>query len=179
MRTTRTWIMLGVALIAGLLAVLLASRWLQEQSSNGVAKIAVAATDISLGNRLTPELVQLVDWPAGSMPPGAFKSINDLNDRVLRTSVLRGEPVLESKLAPQGSKGGLSAVIGEGKRAITVRVPVPLAISAFHNAPSRVAETSLVRVSIFAPRSAASRAFSTTCAPATRPSWTAAPARTA
>ncbi len=131
MRTTRTWVMLGVAVLAGLLAVLLASKWLNEKSGSGVAKVAVAATDISLGQRLTPELVQMVDWPTGSMPPGAVKKPAELDGRVLRTNVMRGEPVLESKLAPVGTKGGLSAVIGEGKRAITVRVNDVIGVAGF------------------------------------------------
>ncbi len=131
MRTTRTWIMLGVAVLAGLLAVMLASRWLNAKSGSGMAKVAVAATDISLGQRLTPELVKMVDWPAGSMPPGAIARVGELEGRVLRTNVLRGEPVLESKLAPIGTKGGLSAVIGEGKRAITVRVNDVIGVAGF------------------------------------------------
>lgn len=131
MRTTRTWVMLGAAMLAGLLAVVLASRWLNQQSTAGLSRIAVASTDISLGQRLTPELMQLVDWPSGSKPPGAFADLADLDGRVLKTSLLRGEPVLEAKLAPQGTKGGLSAVIGEGKRAITVRVNDVIGVAGF------------------------------------------------
>jgi pilus assembly protein CpaB len=131
MRTTRTWVMLGVAVLAGLLAVLLASKWLNQKSGSGMAKVAVATTDISLGQRLTPELVQMVDWPTSSMPPGAIKSVAELDGRVLRTNVMRGEPMLESKLARVGTKGGLSAVIGEGKRAITVRVNDVIGVAGF------------------------------------------------
>jgi pilus assembly protein CpaB len=123
--------MLGVAVLAGLLAVLLASKWLNQKSGSGMAKVAVATTDISLGQRLTPELVQMVDWPTSSMPPGAIKSVAELDGRVLRTNVMRGEPMLESKLARVGTKGGLSAVIGEGKRAITVRVNDVIGVAGF------------------------------------------------
>lgn len=131
MRTTRTWLMLSVALIAGLIAVLLASQWLDAKSGSGMTKVAVAATDISLGQRLTPELVQLVDWPSRSLPPGAFQQVDSLEGRVLKTNVLRGEPVLLAKLAPQGTQGGLSAVIGEGRRAITVRVNDVIGVAGF------------------------------------------------
>jgi pilus assembly protein CpaB len=123
--------MLGVAVLAGLLAVLLASKWLNQKSGSGMAKVAVATTDISLGQRLTPELVQMVDWPTSSMPPGAIRSVAELDGRVLRTNVMRGEPMLESKLARVGTKGGLSAVIGEGKRAITVRVNDVIGVAGF------------------------------------------------
>jgi pilus assembly protein CpaB len=123
--------MLSVALVAGLMAVLLASQWLDAKSGSGMTKVVVASTDISLGQRLTPELVQLVDWPSRSVPPGAYQQINGLDGRVLRTNMLRGEPVLQAKLAPVGTQGGLSAVIGEGKRAITVRVNDVIGVAGF------------------------------------------------
>ncbi len=131
MRITRPWIMLSVALVAGLMAVLLASQWLDAKSGSGMTKVAVASTDISLGHRLTLELVQLVDWPSRSVPPGAFQQLDGLDGRVLRTNLLRGEPVLQAKLAPVGTQGGLSAVIGDGKRAITVRVNDVIGVAGF------------------------------------------------
>ena len=131
MKNTRTWVVLGIAALAGLLAMLLASRWLIHQSVTGTSRIAVAATDVSLGQRLTPDLVRLVDWPNTSTPEGAFKDLQVLEGRVLRTSVLRGEPLVEAKLAPQGTHGGLSAVIGEGRRAITVRVNDVIGVAGF------------------------------------------------
>jgi pilus assembly protein CpaB len=45
--------------------------------------------------------------------------------------MLRGEPVLQAKLAPVGTQGGLSAVIGDGKRAITVRVNDVIGVAGF------------------------------------------------
>ena len=123
--------MLGVAVVCGLLAVVLAAQWLTNQSSRGIAHIAVAATDISLGQRLTPDLVKVVDWPASSTPPGAHKDITSLDGRVLRTSLLRGEAIIDSKLAPLGTTGGLSAVIGEGRRAMTVRVNDVIGVAGF------------------------------------------------
>ena len=131
MRISRTWMMLSVALVAGLLAVLLASRWLEAKSGSGMTKVVVAATDISLGQRLAPELLQVVDWPARSIPPGAFSNVGELDGRVLRTNLQRGEPLLLTKLAPVGTQGGLSAVIGEGRRAITVRVNDVIGVAGF------------------------------------------------
>jgi pilus assembly protein CpaB len=45
--------------------------------------------------------------------------------------VLIGEPVSEAKLAPVGTLGGLSALITEGKRAITVRVNDVIGVAGF------------------------------------------------
>lgn len=123
--------MLGVAVVCGLLAVALAAQWLMQQSSRGMARIAVAASDISLGQRITPDMVKLVDWPASSTPPGAYKDLAALDGRVLRTSLLRGEAIIDAKLAPLGTTGGLSAVIGEGRRAMTVRVNDVIGVAGF------------------------------------------------
>jgi pilus assembly protein CpaB len=50
---------------------------------------------------------------------------------VARASILRGEPIMESKLAPPGTKGGLSAVVADGKRAMTVRVNDVVGVAGF------------------------------------------------
>jgi pilus assembly protein CpaB len=93
--------------------------------------IAVAAADIEIGARLSPEMLKLVEWPSSSVPPGAFAELGALNGRVVKTSVARGEPLIEAKLAPVGTKGGLSAVVAEGKRAMTVRVNDVVGVAGF------------------------------------------------
>jgi len=45
--------------------------------------------------------------------------------------VLRGDAILDRKLAPSGTQGGLSAVIAEGKRAMTVRVNDVVGVAGF------------------------------------------------
>ncbi|MEI5996886.1 Flp pilus assembly protein CpaB [Paraburkholderia bengalensis] len=131
MKNIRALVMLLVAAVAGLAAVAMASRWLMDRSSGMTAKVAVAAIDINLGQRLNPEFIKMVDWPSGSVPPGAFTDGQTLDGRVMKNSVLRGEPILEGKLSPVGTMGGLSAVIGEGRRAITVRVNDVIGVAGF------------------------------------------------
>ena len=129
-KRTRGMLMLLMALLAGVAAVLLAWRWMHAHSKGGV-QVAVATVDAEVGAKLTPEMLRLVDWPASSMPPGAYTDLQALHGRVLRTALARGEPVLESRLAPQGAKGGLSAVVAEGKRAMTVRVNDVVGVAGF------------------------------------------------
>jgi pilus assembly protein CpaB len=102
-----------------------------EQSAGSTVKVAVANTDINLGQRLAPEFVKLVEWPRESLPPGTLSDLKTVDGRVTKASVMRGEPILESKLTPAGTKGGLSAVIAEGKRAITVRVNDVVGVAGF------------------------------------------------
>lgn len=131
MRNMRAWMMMGVAVIAGLVAVALASQWMSRQSQLGASKVVVLGVDVQLGSRITTEMLKLADWPAASVPQGAFHDPKELEGRVVKTSLQRGEPILESKLAPIGSKGGLSAVVTEGKRAMTVRVNDVIGVAGF------------------------------------------------
>ena len=130
MKRTRGMLMLLIALLAGAAAVLTASFLMQAQAK-GSSRIAVAALDVEIGARLSPEMLKLVDWPAGGIPPGAFTDLAALESRVVKTSLTRGEPLLEGKLAPAGTKGGLSAVVTEGKRAMTVRVNDVVGVAGF------------------------------------------------
>lgn len=123
--------MLLIALLLGALAVIMAARWLGQKGDLAVNKIVAASRDIQLGTELTPDMLMTVEWPVGSMPQGAIPDIKTLQARVIKTAVSRGEPILESKLAPAGTKGGLSAVIGEGKRAITVKVNEVIGVAGF------------------------------------------------
>lgn len=131
MNSNRGIVMLLVALIAGVVAVVMAARWIQQQNKPSGGRIVVAQLDVQLGARVTPEMIQLVEWPAGSVPDGAFDDPKALDGRVTKTNLQRGEPVLESKLAPIGTKGGLSAVVGDGKRAMTVRVNDVIGVAGF------------------------------------------------
>jgi pilus assembly protein CpaB len=131
MRNARGLMMIAVALVAGLAAVVLAGRWLSSQTNVMTSKVAVAAVDLSVGQRIGPEQVRMIDWPSGSVPAGAFSDLAQLDGRVAKVTVQRDEPVMESKLAPVGTKGGLSAVISEGKRAITVRVNDVIGVAGF------------------------------------------------
>ncbi|MCO5101068.1 MAG: Flp pilus assembly protein CpaB [Burkholderiaceae bacterium] len=132
MKGSRAWFMLLLSLVAGIAAMVLAARWLNEQSlARTEAHVVVAARDVELGQPLNASMVTLVPWPAGSVPEGSFPNLEAIDGRVLRTQLLRGEPVLEAKLAPAGTKGGLSAVIGQGRRAITVKVNEVVGVAGF------------------------------------------------
>ena len=127
---SRGLLMLFIAAIAGLAAVFLAARWMQGQGGDQ-GRIAVANADIELGGRLSPEMIRMADWPSGSVPAGAFNEAAKLDGRVVLVSMQRGEPLTETRLAPIGTKGGLSAVVPQGKRAMTVRVNDVIGVAGF------------------------------------------------
>jgi len=130
MNNYRGIIMFSIALFAAVGAVLIAAKWLQQRSTQ-VNQVAVAAQEINMGQKLTSNMFRLVSWPANIMPPESFSDLKKLDGRVTKSSLQVGEPVLATKLAPEGSLGGLSAVIAEGKRAITVRVNDVVGVAGF------------------------------------------------
>lgn len=123
--------MILVSLLLGLAAVTVAGKWINEQTRVDASTVFVATRDIDAGTRLTHDMLKKTDWPRGSMPVGTFQDIESLQNRVLKSHLVMGEPVLESKLAPIGTSGGLSGVIAEGKRAITVRVNDVIGVAGF------------------------------------------------
>lgn len=127
---SRGLLMLFIAALAGLAAVFMAARWMQNQGGEQ-GRIAVANADIELGDRISAEMVRMADWPQGSVPAGSFEDPKQLVGRVLLVSMQRGEPLTEARLAPVGAKGGLSAVVPQGKRAMTVRVNDVVGVAGF------------------------------------------------
>lgn len=120
-----------LAALASLAAAVYAANWVAQRGSIDAGKVVVAATDIPLGSKIVPTMLSTVDWPRSSIPAGAFNDMQQLQDRVVKVGVLRGEAVLEGKLAPEGTKGGLAAVIAPGKRAMTVRVNDVVGVAGF------------------------------------------------
>ena len=131
MKNKRALVMLGVAVLFGLLAVLLASRWLLGQKAVKPTRVVVVTADINRGQRLSADMLMLMERPAAEVPAGAFHDTAALTDRVLKVDVTKGEALSDAKLAAAGAMGGLSALISEGKRAITVRVNDVIGVAGF------------------------------------------------
>jgi pilus assembly protein CpaB len=131
MKNSRAILMIIISIAIGLGAVFFATRWMTVQSTIPKNNVVVAAVDLDLGTPLTLQMLKVVDWPKGSMPVGAIDDVKKLESRVVKTSVSRGEPILQSKLAPIGATGGLSAVISKGNRAMSVRVNDVVGVAGF------------------------------------------------
>jgi len=131
MKNVKALALMVLAVVAGLGAALFAATWVADSSRIASSKVVVAAVDIELGSKINPQMVQVIDWPTTSKPEGAFTEVKDLQDRVVRAGITRGEALLERKLMPPGAQGGLSAVIAEGKRAMTVRVNDVVGVAGF------------------------------------------------
>lgn len=131
MKSTRAIIMLIFSVVAGIAAVLLAARWMGQQTAGSQTQVLVATRDLELGQAITPAMLQVIAWPSGTLPTGSFSDPKKLEGRVVRSSVFKGEPILTPKLAPEGTKAGLDSVIKDGRRAITVKVNEVVGVAGF------------------------------------------------
>src|SRR5213083_1288122 len=133
MRNKRFFLVLAGALIFGLLAAVSVSRYLSSAQAytKDMHRVAVAKVAIPVGTKIIPEQVVMVQLPRESTPDGTFEAADKLTDRVAVVNIAAREPITESRLAPQGTAGGLSAIIPEGYRAMTVKVDDVVGISGF------------------------------------------------
>lgn len=135
---TSTIVMIGFAVLFGLLAVFIAQSWLNSQAEMRMKSleaqkkpiaaetIVVAAKSLRFGAELASNSLREIPWPQGALPAGAFNKIADVLDkngrRVVLTAIEANEPILSSKITGPGQRATLSATITDGMRAVTVRV---------------------------------------------------------
>src|SRR5882724_3051616 len=133
MRNKRLILALTSAVICGLLAVMLVTRYLAniQGFTKELNNVVVAKSEIPLGAKITLEQLQLMPIPNGSTPEGAFRKMEDAVGRVAVIPIGVREPITNMKLAPEGTGAGLQAVIPEGYRAMTVRVDDVVGVSGF------------------------------------------------
>ena len=133
MRNKRFFVVLAGALVFGLLAAVSVTRYLSSAQAytKNLNRVAVAKVAIPLGTKIIPEQIMVVQFPPESTPDGAFESVDKLAGRVAVVNIAAREPITEARLAPEGTAGGLSAVIPEGYRAMTVKVDDVVGISGF------------------------------------------------
>ncbi len=77
---------------------------------------------MDVGTALRPEDLRAIEWPAKSVPEGAFHKPEEIVGRGLIQPVVAFEPILPGKLASAEAGAGLPPVIPEGMRALSVRV---------------------------------------------------------
>jgi pilus assembly protein CpaB len=130
-RHIRPLVIILLALAIGALAVVVALKWLGQRSKADTIQVVVASRDLPFGTQLQPNMLNVIDWPVSSQLKEPFAATVQIDQRVINTPIMRGEPILASKLAPLGEKGGLSALLHEGTRAVTVKVNEIVGVAGF------------------------------------------------
>jgi pilus assembly protein CpaB len=131
-----TVVMIGFAVVFGLLAVFIAQAWLNNQAAMRAKSmeankkpvttqtIVVAAQPLRFGAELSASMLKEMPWPQEALPAGAFHKIKDVltGRRVVLTAIEANEPVLALKITGAGERATLSALVHKGMKAVTIRV---------------------------------------------------------
>ena len=129
------------AVFVGLVAVLGAFKALQATRLGPrvtTRRVVVASRDLPEGALVERAAVTTAEWPAATMPAGAFSSVDSVVGRITRVAVFSGDPIVPARLAPVGSGPGLEVKIAPGKRAMAVRINDVAGISGLIQPNSRV-----------------------------------------
>jgi pilus assembly protein CpaB len=119
--------------VAGILlaATLVSFIFFKSYGNSGGLSVFIAVTDLQAGATIKRDDLKEIIWPEPTTPVGSISDIAKIDGRVAKVTILAGESILETKLAPVDAKGGLSSVITPGKRAITVKVNEVVAVAGF------------------------------------------------
>ena len=122
---------LAVAIFLGLVAVLLTRSYLgakdgrQPAAVQGMTPVVVANAAVARGMPLKRELLKVVNFPSESVPPGSFKSLDELSPanappKIALRDIVANEPVITAKISGTGA-ANLSAQLAPGMRAVGMR----------------------------------------------------------
>ena len=127
----RLILLIAVAAIAVLAVVLLTRSYLSGVEQSSVAqpaqkpevRVFVAARDLAIGTILKPEDYKTQPWPKVAMNESYYRSGQDPNElagKVVRSSIMTGEPMNKKSLVAPGERGFMAAILKEGMRAVTI-----------------------------------------------------------
>ena len=137
---------LSLAAVSGLFAAVGAYNWAPEQ--NGLPQteivaapaiplttVVVAKEDFSFGTALARDKLLEIQWPEGSVPKGSFQTVDALfkehESRVVIEAMRTNEPILSGKVTGPGQRASLSTMLGDGMKAVTIRVNDVIGVGGF------------------------------------------------
>jgi pilus assembly protein CpaB len=134
MNTARL-VVLGIAVVAGGIAALLASGS-DERAAPAPAPVArldtveilVAKADIGLGQSVGADAMHWQVWPTVAAGPSFIrkdekpKALEELAGSIARTPFASGEPIREAKLIKAKGSGYMAAILPQGMRAVSTEI---------------------------------------------------------
>jgi pilus assembly protein CpaB len=140
----RLMMVLVFATIVGLIASFFVYQVVRQMAlagaPEGTEPVVVAAVNMTMAEAVTSQHVRLVQWPKSAIPTGAVRTLANAEGRVVRSAIMAGEPLLESRLAPElaGKGGVMPMLVPEGQRGVSIKVDEAIRESGFILPNSRV-----------------------------------------
>lgn len=127
--------------VVGLAAVFLVHGYIASRVKKApiaTSRVVVAETDIAPGTALTGRMLRAATWPRSIIPTKAVNNLKTLEGRVVQIPIAKGEPILLSKLAPEGTAAGLGGLLDPNCLAVTVKTDAVSGVAGFINPGDRV-----------------------------------------
>lgn len=123
----KTWIPLVLAVVLGLVAMKVAKDVLAKKNAPGEARVnlsqvVVTKHSVPAGAMLRADDLATAKVGGDFAAEAVFRDPAQLEGRVVTTGLVKGQPVMETLLAPKGTGSGLQAVVPKGMRAITLEI---------------------------------------------------------
>jgi len=130
----RGTIFIAAAVVAGLIATFGIHRYVSIKTrvvETPTRQVFIATADISPGTALSGAAVKAVTRPQAVIPPNCASTMREIEGRVVKVPIFKENLVLLSMLAPEGTAAGLSGILDDGKRALTVKVDEVAGVAGF------------------------------------------------
>lgn len=131
----RGLVLVAISLVLGVGAALVAKSMIAEQTvvtdEANNSRVATAAMAIPYGTKIESRHVKMVSMPNDVVPVGAIMALEEVEGKVAKAEILRGEFLLEGRVAEHDEGSTLAALVEQKKRAITVRVDDVVGVAGF------------------------------------------------
>jgi len=131
----RFLIALAGAVVFGLLAIVLAQRFMEQRVQQKIAEqetnVVIATADIPLGTQITPQQIAIVKFKKNLVPDGAMLKDKEVIGRVSYSDISAKTVILNKQLAGIGAQPGLAGITTEGMRSVSVRVDESSGVAGF------------------------------------------------
>jgi pilus assembly protein CpaB len=127
--------------VIGLAAVFLVHAYIASRTKKTpivTGQVVVAQTDIAPGTALTGRVLRVATWPRNIIPTKAVSTLKILEGRVVQIPIAKGEPILLTKLALEGTSAGMGGLLDPNCLAITVKTDAVSGVAGFINPGDRV-----------------------------------------
>jgi pilus assembly protein CpaB len=135
MARMRIFIVLVLAIAAGGVFAFATYNYVKQIPGKTVSipttRVAVAGSDLEIGDEITKDNVHLIEWPSNAAPANAITDANEVIGRGLVMPMIQNEPFLELKLAPKAAGAGLPPAIPPGLRAVSVKVNEVIGVAGY------------------------------------------------
>jgi pilus assembly protein CpaB len=108
-----------------------------EEAQMATVAVVVAARDIPLGQPIEPHFITTMNWPAISVPPGAFRDpalllpAEGQEPRRAMRAIAQGELVSAARVSEFGEKVTIAQTLSENARAMAINVNAATAVGGF------------------------------------------------